>query len=249
MSKMCYDDCQVTARQKASGSIKCVNCIGCMKLFHIPCVEKKESLGFGTNMITYNCMVCRSMSKDVGKILNELSNIREMLDGRIKKCDELVAEKEKLMIENVKLNSELEKLNSELEKMKQGQAGNFRRRWIKPGNSEEEEQLLLGSSIVRDFHDTKGLKVTSIGGAGIQRIEDEVDKSDIKDYKKVTVEAASIDCAEINITSGVVLDRYEKLIAKLNIKKVKPLRLKLQVFFHKPKVKKDNKSLMMSTVG
>ena len=195
-----------------------------MKLFHSSCVEKKENLTIGNNMITYSCIDCRSLSKDIGKVLEELKSVREMLDGRIKKCDELSAENAKLMCENVKIKAENEQLKkneaqSYSNNAKSNQRVPVRSAMIKPGSNEVDERLLCGSSIVRDFRDTDGLKVTSIGGAGIEKIEEVIDASNIKDYKKITIEAGSIDCMEENIESGKVLDRYEHLITKVHSKK------------------------------
>ena len=175
--------------------------------------------------------VAAATSEELSKLLNQVAKTaKESCDLQIKlqeaeanlRIRELEHKLEVLTIEKRVMSENLEALKEECRHLKAGKIEPIQRgrsAKIKPGNSEKEEQLLIGSSIVRDYRDADGIKVTSIGGAGIGRIEEEIDNSDIKGYKKVTIEAGSIDCMEENIKSGDVLDRYEKLINKVHSKK------------------------------
>ena len=199
-----------------------VRCCLCGRQFHRECIEFSEN----DTPLVWTCVHCRNLASDVKSANTKIDTLTSLVRDLIQKCDttnkdcelirndyqRLKEENKQLMERNIELTEKNVQLVCDLKHMKSTEKHCC-------NNESNKKNLVLGSSLLRNFDETKldRTEVRCLRGAHVSDIAKEVDAmaSEGLSFSRITLLCGGNDASrpanEVNLES--TMDCYRNVIS------------------------------------
>ena len=199
-----------------------VRCCLCGRQFHRECIEFSKN----DTPLVWTCVHCRNLASDVKSANTKIDTLTSLVRDLIQKCDttnkdcelirndyqRLKEESKQLMERNIELTEKNVQLVCDLKHMKSTEKHCC-------NNESNKKNLVLGSSLLRNFDETKldRTEVRCLRGAHVSDIAKEVDAmaSEELSFSRITLLCGGNDASrpanEVNLES--TMDCYRNVIS------------------------------------